>query len=130
MAIGGERFMRIIVFFDLPTLTKSDRKNASRFRNFLVKDGYIMLQLSVYSRICKGQDDVDKHAKRLKSLIPKEGSVRLLTIPEKQYASMEVLVGTLKKEENLGENSFYYSKNMDKINANLLLNQQVGVNLL
>lgn len=103
MAIGGERFMRIIVFFDLPTLTKSDRKNASRFRNFLIKDGYIMLQLSVYSRICKGQDAVDKHAKRLKSLIPKEGSVRLLTVTEKQYASMEVLVGTLKKEENLGE---------------------------
>lgn len=103
MSIGGERFMRIIVFFDLPTLTKSDRKNASRFRNFLIKDGYIMLQLSVYSRICKGQDAVDKHAKRLKSLIPKKGSVRLLTVTEKQYASMEVLVGTLKKEENLGE---------------------------
>lgn len=62
-----------------------------------------MLQLSVYSRICKGQDAVDKHAKRLKSLIPKEGSVRLLTVTEKQYASMEVLVGALKKEENLGE---------------------------
>jgi CRISPR-associated protein Cas2 len=103
MAIGGERFMRIIVFFDLPTLTKSDRKNASRFRNFLIKDGYIMLQLSVYSRICKGQDAVDKHAKRLKSLIPKEGSVRMLTVTEKQYASMQVLVGTLKKEEKLGE---------------------------
>lgn len=103
MAVGGERFMRIIVFFDLPTLTKSDRKNASRFRNFLVKDGYVMLQLSVYSRICKGQDAVEKHIKRLKSLIPKEGSVRMLTVTEKQYASMEVLVGTLKKEENLGE---------------------------
>lgn len=103
MSVEGERFMRIIVFFDLPTLTKSDRKNASRFRNFLVKDGFIMLQLSVYSRICKGQDAVDKHIKRLKCLIPKEGSVRLLTVTEKQYASMEVLVGTLKKEENLGE---------------------------
>lgn len=103
MAAEGERYMRIIVFFDLPTLTKTDRKNASRFRNFLVKDGYIMLQLSVYSRICKGQDDVEKHAKRLKSLIPKEGSVRLLTITEKQYASMEILVGSLKKEENIGE---------------------------
>ena len=103
MSEAVERFMRIIVFFDLPTLTKSDRKNASRFRNFLVKDGYIMLQLSVYSRICKGQDDVDKHAKRLKSLIPKEGSVRMLTVTEKQYASMEVLVGMLKKEENFGE---------------------------
>lgn len=103
MAVGGERYMRIIVFFDLPTLTKSDRKNASRFRKFLVNDGYIMLQLSVYSRICKGQDDVDKHAKRLKSLIPKEGSVRLLTVTEKQYASMEILVGTKKKEEEISE---------------------------
>lgn len=103
MAVGGERYMRIIVFFDLPTLTKSDRKNASRFRKFLVNDGYIMLQLSVYSRICKGQDDVDKHAKRLKSLIPKEGSVRLLTVTEKQYASMEILVGTKKKDEEIGE---------------------------
>lgn len=93
----------MIVFFDLPTLTKTDRKNASRFRKFLVKDGYVMLQLSVYSRICKGQDDVEKHAKRLKSLIPKEGSVRLLTVTEKQYASMEVLVGCLKKEESIGE---------------------------
>ena len=103
MAAGGERYMRIIVFFDLPTLTKTNRKNASRFRNFLIKDGYIMLQLSVYSRICKGQDDVEKHTKRLKSLIPKEGSVRLLTVTEKQYASMEVLVGSLKKEESIGE---------------------------
>ena len=91
--------MRMIVFFDLPTLTKTDRRNASRLRNFLLKDGYTMLQLSVYSRICKGQDDVEKHAKRLKSLIPKTGSVRLLTVTEKQYASMEILVGSLKKEE-------------------------------
>ncbi|MDR1694865.1 MAG: CRISPR-associated endonuclease Cas2 [Lactobacillaceae bacterium] len=103
MAKEGERYMRMLVFFDLPTLTKTDRRNASRFRNFLVKDGYIMLQLSVYSRICKGQDDVEKHAKRLKGLICKEGSVRLLTVTEKQYASMEILVGTLKKEEELGD---------------------------
>lgn len=103
MAVGGERFMRMIVFFDLPTLTKTDRKNASHFRAFLIKDGYTMLQLSVYSRICKGNDDVEKHAKRLKSLIPKQGSVRLLTVTEKQYASMEILVGTLKKEEQIGD---------------------------
>ena len=84
--------MRMIVFFDLPTLTKTDRRNASRLRNFLLKDGYTMLQLSVY-----------KHAKRLKSLIPKTGSVRLLTVTEKQYASMEILVGSLKKEEEIGD---------------------------
>lgn len=103
MSVGGERFMRLIVFFDLPTLTKQDRKNASRFRKFLINDGYIMLQLSVYSRICKGQDSINKHIKRIKSLIPKEGSVRMLTITEKQYASMEILVGSAKKEEEIGE---------------------------
>lgn len=103
MAREGERYMRMIVFFDLPTLTKSDRRNASRFRTFLIKDGYTMLQLSVYSRICKGQDDVDKHAKRLKMLISKSGSVRLLTVTEKQYASMEIIVGSLKKEEEIGD---------------------------
>ena len=103
MSIKGERFMRIIVFFDLPTLTKSDRKNAARFRNFLVKDGYTMLQLSVYSRICKGQDDMDKHAQRLRYMTPHKGSVRLLMVTEKQYASMEILVGLKKNEERIGE---------------------------
>lgn len=103
MAALGERFMRMLVFFDLPTLTKTNRRDAQRFRQFLIKDGYTMLQLSVYSRICKGKDDVEKHAKRLKFLIPKSGSVRLLTVTEKQYASMEILLGTPKKEEEFGE---------------------------
>lgn len=103
MAVEGERFMRMLVFFDLPTLTKSDRRTASRFRNFLIKDGYTMLQLSVYSRICKGKDDVEKHSNRLKSLIPEDGSVRLLTVTEKQYVTMEILVGKQKKEEELGD---------------------------
>lgn len=103
MAVKGERFMRMLVFFDLPTLTKMDRKIASRFRHFLIHDGYIMLQWSVYSRICKGNDDVEKHANRLKYLIPKEGSVRLLTVTEKQYASMAILIGQVKKEEKIGE---------------------------
>lgn len=62
-----------------------------------------MLQLSVYSRICKGKDDVEKHANRLKSLIPEDGSVRLLTVTEKQYVTMEILVGKQKKEEELGD---------------------------
>lgn len=44
-------FMRIIVFFDLPVTTKAKRRAASQFRQFLLKDGYQMLQLSVYTRI-------------------------------------------------------------------------------
>lgn len=53
--------MRIIVFFDLPVTTVSKRKAANQFRHFLLKDGYQMLQLSVYSRIVKGRDALQKH---------------------------------------------------------------------
>lgn len=94
--------MRMLVFFDLPTLTKENKKNAQNFRQFLLKEGYIMLQWSVYSRICKGQHEVDTHSKRLKASLPEEGSIRLLTVTEKQYANMEILLGPVKKTEKIG----------------------------
>lgn len=102
MAAHGERYMRILVFFDLPVKTKAERRRASRFRTDLINDGYIMLQLSVYSRICKGEDTVEKHKKRLKSLVPEAGSIRVLSVTEKQYASMDILVGVIKKTEKIG----------------------------
>ena len=94
--------MRIIVFFDLPVKTKAERKRATRFRKDLIDDGYIMLQFSVYSRICKGEDTAEKHKKRLKSFVPENGSVRILTVTEKQYAAMDILIGFVKKEEKIG----------------------------
>ena len=105
MATYGERFMRIIVFFDLPTLTKEERHAASRFRNCLLKDGYHMLQLSVYARLCKGQDTVDKYEKRLKTYLPRHGSVRLMIVTEKQYASMKILISSMKKQEKVLKDS-------------------------
>ena len=87
--------MRMIVFFDLPVTTAAERKTATRFRNFLLRDGYYMLQFSVYSRVCNGNDAVQKHSKRLKANLPKNGSVRLLTITEKQYQNMSVLLGEI-----------------------------------
>ena len=55
----------MIVFFDLPVVTARERKAATKFRNFLLKDGYHMIQFSVYSRICNGMDSVEKHEARL-----------------------------------------------------------------
>lgn len=98
----GERYMRILVFFDLPVKTKAERRRATRFRKELIDDGYIMLQLSVYSRICKGNDTVEKHKKRLRSMVPEAGSVRVLSVTEKQYASMDILIGVAKKTEKIG----------------------------
>ncbi len=97
-----DRFMRILVFFDLPTLTKKDRKYASTFRKFLIKQGYHMLQLSVYSRICKGIDEVYKHTSRINMGLPPRGSVRLLEVTDTQYGRMQLLLGSPKKEEQLG----------------------------
>ena len=96
----SNRFMRIMVFFDLPVTTKSDRKTASDFRKYLIKDGYYMVQFSVYARVCNGYDAIEKHINRLKLIAPNNGSVRVLTITEKQYESMHVITGKLLKEES------------------------------
>ena len=95
------RFMRIMVFFDLPVKTKKQRKQYGDFRKFLIRDGYFMLQFSVYSRMVRNHDDAQKHVARVKCHLPPEGSVRIMTVTEKQYASMEILVGEKWKEETL-----------------------------
>lgn len=87
------KFMRILVFFDLPVVTTKERKAATKFRNFLLKDGYHMVQWSVYSRICNGTDAIAMHKSRLQQNLPEKGSVRVLTLTEKQYESIDVLLG-------------------------------------
>ena len=93
------RFMRILVFFDLPVKTKAERREATRFRNFLLHDGYYMLQYSVYVRICNGADAVEKHKARLRRCLPDNGAVRMLVITEKQYDSIEILLGALSEAD-------------------------------
>ncbi len=83
----------MIVFFDLPVVTARDRKAAAKFRKFLLKDGYHMMQLSVYTRVCNGVEAVEKHEARLNLNLPSKGSVRLLTLTEKQYESIHILLG-------------------------------------
>ncbi len=94
--------MRIIVFFDLPVCTKKERYHATRFRNDLLNDGYYMMQFSVYSRMVKGMTDAEKHIQRLHHLTPPYGSVRVLTVTEKQFADMFFLVGQPPKAEKIG----------------------------
>lgn len=85
------KFMRMIVFFDIPVKTKRQRRIATCFRNFLIKDGYHMVQYSVYARVCNGIDAVNKHRSRLKTALPENGSVRLMVVTEKQYEAIEIL---------------------------------------
>ena len=85
--------MRMLVFFDLPVVTKIERRAYTLFRRFLLNDGYDMIQFSVYGRIVNGRDAETKHMQRLVSNLPPNGSVRMLTVTEKQYASTKLLVG-------------------------------------
>lgn len=85
--------MRLLVFFDLPVVTKSERRAYTVFRRFLINDGYDMIQFSVYGRILTGNDALEKHMRRLINNLPPEGSVRCLSVTEKQFANMKLLVG-------------------------------------
>ena len=98
------RIMRMLVLFDLPTGSKSERKSYSRFRGFLVNDGYRMEQYSVYSRILLSRDNVDTHLARLKANLPEAGKVTVLLLTEKQYQNRMVLVDTggRQKRNNMG----------------------------
>lgn len=87
------KFMRILVFFDLPVQTKKQRRIATQFRNALLKDGYHMVQYSVYARVCFGNDAVEKHLKRLEGMKPDDGAARILILTEKQYENMIILIG-------------------------------------
>lgn len=92
--------MRMIVFFDLPVRTKRQRKVATAFRNFLIKDGYFMIQYSIYCRVCNGRDAVEKHKARIYNNKPDNGSVRILVITEKMYENMEIVIGKRVREED------------------------------
>lgn len=89
------KFMRILIFFDLPVKTKKERREATQFRNFLLNDGYHMIQYSVYARVCNGMDAVAKHRARVKQHLPDNGSIRLLVITEKQFEAIDILLGKL-----------------------------------
>jgi CRISPR-associated protein Cas2 len=95
------RFLWVFVFFDLPVGTKAERGAATQFRNFLKRDGYMMIQFSVYARICRGDEAVDKHLQRVTRSLPKRGSVRALQVTDKQYGRMKLLLGELEKTERV-----------------------------
>jgi len=92
--------MRLFVLFDLPVKTAADRKAYARFHKFLLRDGYDMIQLSVYARICNSPEAAETHVVRLKAHKPPDGSVRYMQVTEKQFTQMQVLVGTKTRKED------------------------------
>ncbi len=91
--MSGFRFMRIFVFFDLPTLTNEDKRNYRNFRKILIKNGFIMLQESVYCKLMTSPS-VERSVKHmLENNKPPKGLVQSLVVTEKQFSKMEYVVG-------------------------------------
>ena len=93
------RIMWVLVFFDLPTETKKEKKAYTDFRKKLVNDGFTMFQFSIYLRHCPSRENAEVHIKRVKAILPEAGQVGVLCITDKQFGQMELFQG--KKEKNV-----------------------------
>lgn len=87
------RAMWILVFFDMPTETKKERKAYTLFRKRLMSDGFTMFQFSIYLRHCASRENAIVHIKRVKSFLPKQGYIGILCITDKQFGNMELFIG-------------------------------------
>ncbi len=85
--------MRVIVMFDLPTDTSMDRRHYRWFRKFLIDEGFIMMQESVYSKICPNMHAVNKVELNIRKNRPPKGIVQVISVTEKQFATMKLVVG-------------------------------------
>lgn len=90
--------MRIVVFFDLPTLTAADRRNYRKFRKMLIKNGFIMMQESVYSKLALNATAAATISDKLRSDVPKKGLVQVLKVTEHQFSRIELLAGEMSSE--------------------------------
>lgn len=84
-----ERFMRLILFFDLPVETKHQQREYRKFVKYLTNEGYIRLQYSVYCKLCINKDSAQTASKKVFANSPKEGNIRFIIITEKQYLNIK-----------------------------------------
>ncbi len=100
--LSAYRIMWVLVLFDLPTVTKKEKKIASAFRKQLVKDGFTMFQFSMYIRHCPSRENAAVHVKRIKKNLPQNGHVGILCITDKQFGDIEIYFGRKKTEPETG----------------------------
>lgn len=90
--------MRVLVFFDLPVVTAENRREYTRFRKFLLKNGFLMLQESVYCKLALNGTAEKAIVDNVYKNKPEEGLMQLLSVTEKQYSKMNIIIGNVKSE--------------------------------
>ena len=96
--LNAYKIMWLFVFFDLPTNTKTERKAASSFRKKLLKDGFSMMQYSVYIRHSPSKENANVHVNRVKGFLPAKGNVSILMVTDKQFSMIKNFWGTSSKK--------------------------------
>lgn len=96
--LNAYRIMWVLVFFDLPTETKKEKKVYADFRKKILQDGFSMFQFSIYLRHCASSENAQVHVKRVKQNLPEKGHIGILTITDKQFGMMEIYQGKKKAE--------------------------------
>ncbi|MFQ5425289.1 MAG: CRISPR-associated endonuclease Cas2 [Phycisphaerae bacterium] len=89
--------MWLVTMFDLPVDTKQARRAYTQFRKGLLRDGFTMMQYSVYARHCASEENTDVHVRRVEAMLPDDGEVRIITVTDKQYERMRVFWGKRRK---------------------------------
>ena len=89
----NNKFMRLLIFFDLPIETSKNRREYTRFHKFLIKNGFIMMQKSVYSKLVINNVTSSAVREKISKNLPPEGIIELLEVTENQFAKIEYLVG-------------------------------------
>lgn len=86
--LSSYKLMWMIVLFDLPVVTKTERKKASEFRKNLLDMGFHMSQFSVYYRLVSGREAMEPYVKNIRSKLPESGKVDIIGITDKQYGDI------------------------------------------
>lgn len=90
--------MWLMVMFDLPTVTKAEKREYTRFRKYLLAEGFVQLQFSVYAKFCASRENAQKYYRYIREVVPPGGYVRLLMVTDKQFGDMVSLYGKTVKE--------------------------------
>lgn len=98
--LTGYRLMWMMVIFDLPVGTKMQRRAATKFRTFLLDEGFSMSQFSVYVRFCGGKDQAEAYTRRIERALPKTGLVQILFFTDKQYEGIMSFDGRARARTN------------------------------
>ncbi len=101
MKINNYRHMQLLLMFDLPVDTIEQRRIYSRFHQKLIKNGFIMIQYSIYSRFCLNDTEAKKYINRFSENIPSRGNIRILKITDNQYRNMILLSGERTEQEEI-----------------------------